>query len=236
MSNKERMMELKNQIALNTFVREKWEEIPERIEVKYKNLKAWGFDLAKILKGGQETFQAYEEQTRNPGDSYEQDGQQVEIKEIIENAPPNSKLIIYVTLEERRGVIKAYLQTEKGDEVLLFSTSAGELLLQYFRRKKLMHLIDAFQSSGLTTEFIRKRGSEGKAYDFDSLPPKMRRILREAGDIVRKHTKTGRFSLAYFGENKDKEDRYIATFLLPTIYLFDIDIAEQIDKLFASLT
>ncbi len=235
MSNKEKMMELKSQIALNTFVREKWNEIPERLEIKYKNLKAWGFDLAKILKGNEETFRAYMEQSYQAGDSYDDEGEHIEIREIIESCPPNSKLIIYVTLEERKGVIRACLKTEKGNEVTIFSLPAGELLLNYFRRKKLLHLVEAFHSSGLTTEFIRKRGSEGKAHDFDSLPPKMRRILREAGDIIRKHTESGRFSLVYFGENKDKEDRYIATFVLPTIYLFDTDIAEKIDKLFASL-
>ncbi len=235
MNNKERQIELKHQIALNTFVREIWHEIPEQIEVKYKNLKAWGFDLAKILKSGRETFQAYDEHTITAGDSYDDDGEHIEIKEIIKDMPPDSKLVIYVTLEDRRGVIKAYLKTDEGEEILLFSLPAGELLLRYFRRKKLMHLVDSFHSSGLTTEFIRKRGSEGKAYNFEALPPKMRQVLRGAGDIVRKHTGSGRFSLVYFGENKDKEDRYVATFVLPTIYLFDIDVAEKIDKLFASL-
>lgn len=44
----------------------------------------------------------------------------------------------------------------------------------------------------------------------------------------------GRVSLAYFGENKDGDARFWLSWLVPTIALFEINIAEQIDKLLAA--
>jgi uncharacterized protein (UPF0128 family) len=63
----------------------------------------------------------------------------------------------------------------------------------------------------------------------------MRRALREAQDVIKKHGGVGRFTLVYFGENKDGEDRYVVTWLLPTIRLFDVSLAENVDKLLAAL-
>ncbi|MFW8159851.1 UPF0128 family protein, partial [Klebsiella pneumoniae] len=88
---------------------------------------------------------------------------------------------------------------------------------------------------GITTEFLQKNGEGGKAYPFEALPPKMRRALREAKDVIQKYAGVGRFTLAYFGTNKDEEDRYIVTWLLPTIRLFRVELAEHVDKLLAAL-
>jgi len=226
----------KHQIALNTFVREIWSEIPEETEVKLKSLKAWGFDLIHGLRNGKDTFFTSEiEKGREVGDVYEEKGETFEVKEIVSELPKNSKLLIRVGLEERRGIIRAYYKAEKEEEILLFTLPAAELLLAYFKKRKFFHLLEAFHSSGYTTEFIQKNGEVGKAYDFSDLPNKMRRALREAKDVLKKYTGSGRFTLVYFGTNKDGDDRYIVTWLIPTIHLFNVDVAEHIDKLLGAL-
>ncbi len=226
----------KHQVALNTFVREAWEEIPEEIEVKLKSLKAWGFDLIHGLRNGEDAFFVSDtEKGREPGDVYEEEGSTFEVKEIVSELPKNAKLLIRVGLEERRGIIRAFYRPEVGEETLLFTLPAAELLLAYFKKRKFFNLLEAFHSSGYTTEFIQKRGEGGKAYDFDSLPNKMRRALREGKDVLKKFTKSGRFTLVYFGTNKDGDDRYIVTWLLPTIHLFNVDVAEHVDKLLGAL-
>ncbi len=234
MSYKGTLRTLKNQQQrmLNTFVREKWGDIPNELEVKLKSLKAWGFDLLSGIKGGEScVFVADEDDKRKKGDIYEEQGETCEVKEVIENLPKGSKIVINVELEDRRGMIKAYFKQEDGRENLLFSLPSAELLLVYFKKRGYDNLLKAFHSCGLTTEFIQKNGDQGKAYDFDELPPEMRRALREAWDLIRKKTKVGRFTLSYFGKNKDNKNRYIVSWVVPTIYLFDVEIAENLNKL-----
>ncbi len=228
-------LKLKYQRMLNTFVREKWEEIPAEVEVKFKNLKLWGFDLISGLRGGANAiFVANEEDMRKKGDIYEEGGETFEVKEILGSIPKNAKLIIRVSLEERRGIIRAYYVSELGEETLLFTLPAADLLLAYFKKRGYGKLLESFHSCGITTEFIAKRGDQGTAVEFERLPLKMRRVMREAWDLIRKRTKSGRFTLAYFGKNKDGDDRFVLTWLVPTIYLFDSEIAERIDKLIAA--
>lgn len=229
-------LEKKHQVALNTFVREVWGEIPAEAEVKLKSLKAWGFDLVFGLRGGEEAvFVSETEKGREVGDVYEEAGETFEVREIVKELPKGAKLLIRVALEERRGVIRAYYRSARGEETELFVLPAAELLLAYFKKRGFGKLLEAFHSSGLTTEFIQKNGEAGRAYPFEALPPKMRRALREARDVLRKYAGVGRFTLVYFGKNKDGEDRYVVTWLLPTIRLFDVDVAEHVDKLLAAL-
>lgn len=226
----------KHDIALHTYVREQWDVIPQRIEVKLKSLKAWGFDLIFGLRGGKAAvFVSETERGRAVGEVYEEEGEVYEIQEIVKSLPKGAKIIVEVGLEERRGVIHGYYMAPNGQETLLFSLPAAELLLAYFKKRRLHALIEAFHSSGLTTEFIRRRGTTGKAVPFEKLPAKMRQALRIGRDVIRRQTKSGRFTLVYFGKNKDGDDRYIVTWLVPTIYLFDVDIAERIDKSLAAL-
>ena len=225
-----------HQRMLNTFVREAWDEIPAEREVKIRSLKAWGFDLLYGLRGGRPgVFVAPEEDQRVAGDRYEDQGETFEVQEVWGELPKGATLLIRVGLEDRRGVIRGYYRDAHGEETLLFTLPAAELLLAYFKKRRFGKLLEAFHSSGLTTEFIQKRGEQGKAYDFDHLPAVMRRALREAHDLIRKHTKVGRFTLVYFGVNKDGDHRYIVTWLLPTIHLFDLDVAERVEKMLAAL-
>ncbi len=226
----------KHDIALNTFVRENWETIPNQIEVNLKSLKAWGFDLIFGLRAGKASvFVSDAAKGRQVGDIYEEEGETFEVQEIVKSLPKGARILVEVGLQDRRGVVRGVYRAANGEETVLFTLPAAELLLAYFKKHRLNALIEAFHSSGLTTEFIQRRGTTGKPWDFDRLPPKMRQALRVARDIIRDETGAGRFTLVYFGKNKDGDDRYIVTWLLPTIHLFDVDIAEKIDKSLAAL-
>jgi len=226
----------KHQVAVNTFVREIWGEIPREQEVKLKSLKAWGFDLIAGLREGEPAvFVAGEEEGRLPGDVYEERGERFEVKEIMQKLPKGAKLLVRVSNEERRGVARLYYRSSAGEETELFSLPAAELLLAYFKKRGWGKLLEAFHSSGLTTEFIQSRGTTGKAWSFEALPPKMRRALREGADTIKKRAGVGRFTLVYFGKNKDGDDRYVVTWLLPTIKLLDVSLAEHVEGLLAAL-
>jgi len=226
----------KHQMAVNTFVREVWGEIPRELEVKLKSLKAWGFDLIAGLREGEPAvFVADREAGRLPGDVYEERGERFEVKEIMEKLPKGARLLVRVGNEERRGVARLYYRAAGGEETELFALPAAELLLAYFKKRGWGKLLEAFHSSGLTTEFIQSRGTSGKAWSFEALPPKMRRALREGADTIKKRAGVGRFTLVYFGKNKDGDDRYTVTWLLPTIKLLDVSLAEHVEGLLAAL-
>ncbi|CDM65108.1 TIGR00703 family protein [Pyrinomonas methylaliphatogenes] len=229
-----RKLALKHERALNTFLREAWGQIPEERETKLKSLKAWGFDLLTGLRDGRDSIFVAEAGQHKVGETYEEEGERFEVRRVIEDLK-GAKLRIRVELEDRRGVIRAYHRSAEGDDTLLFTLPAGELLLAYFRKRGFGKLVEAFHSSGLTTEFIQSRGQEGRAYAFDDLPAKWRRALKEAQNMLHDRVGVGRFSLVYFGPNKDGDDRYIVTWLLPTIHLFDLDVAEHLEKLLAAL-
>jgi len=80
---------------------------------------------------------------------------------------------------------------------------------------------------------VKQRGQEGNPCPVDRLPKIPRHFLREARR-VEKEMGFGRIALAYFGENKDKDARFRVSWLVPTIALFELDIAEKIDKLLAA--
>jgi len=91
-------------------------------------------------------------------------------------------------------------------------------------------VIEALRSVGTAAGLIKQRGQEGRPVPFQQLPNVARRFLRGARD-VEKEARFGRVALAYWGENKDGDARFHVSWLLPTIALFDLSIAEKADKL-----
>ncbi len=231
-----KVFELKHQIVLGTYVREKWGEIPRERTFKLKSLKAWGFDLLTGMKDGKFSyFVSDSDLRRKVGDKYTEDGISYEIEEMVKSLPKGVELRASVVLEETRPVIEAWIRDEKGTEFPLFKVHAGELLITYFKKKKLHKLVESILSSGLTTEFVKHRGTEGKPVKFDELPPAAREALRTASKVHKDLTGVGRFTLVYFGKNKNRKHRYWMNWILPTLYLFDIDIAEKVNSVFEAL-
>ncbi len=178
-----------HQRMLNTFVREAWDEIPAEREVKIRSLKAWGFDLLYGLRGGRPgVFVAPEEDQRVAGDRYEDQGETFEVQEVWGELPKGATLLIRVGLEDRRGVIRGYYRDAHGEETLLFTLPAAALLLAYFKKRRFGKLLEAFHSSGLTTEFIQKRVDNLEAikkHVGDYSPDKVAEICGGDAELIR---------------------------------------------------
>ncbi len=226
------ILELREIQALNTLVFETLGQPEREREFKFKALKRWGLDLLLGKKNGVETFFVAEFGKRKVGDVYQEGDIEYEVSEVLYEMPKNKKLFAHIEMSEGR----AYLvgQLREGDRnIEILRLPASSLLLAYFKKHRLHHLIEALRNVGTATELFKQRGQEGKPYPFEKLPNVARRFLREAKKIE-KEAGFGRVALAYFGENKDGDARFRVSWLLPTIALFEIDIAEKADKILAA--
>ncbi len=223
--------ELREIQALNTLVFETLGQPEKEREFKFKSLKRWGLDLIFGKKGGKETFFTAEYGKYRKGDTYTLEGVKYEVQEILEEMPKNKRIFAHIEMEQGRAYIVGELR--EGDEnIEILRLPAGVVLLAYLKKHKLHKVIEALRNVGTATELVKQRGQEGKPYPFEKLPNIARRFLRGAKD-VEKDAGFGRVAFAYYGENKDGDPRFRISWLLPTIALFDIDIAEKVDKLFA---
>ncbi len=226
------LQELREIQVLNTLVFETLGQPEKEREFKLKALKRWGFDLIFGKKNGQMTYWTAEANKKDKGDIYEEDDIKYEVEEIIHELPKNKKIFAHIEMFEG----KAYLigELREGEEnIEILRVPAGVVLLAYFKKHKLHHLIEAIRNVGTATELVKQRGQEGKPVPFEKLPNVARRFLRGAKD-VEEDAGFGRVALSYWGENKDGDARFRVSWLLPTIALFDINIAEKADKLLAA--
>ncbi|NPA39697.1 MAG: TIGR00703 family protein [Thermodesulfobacteria bacterium] len=223
------LRELKEIQALNTLVFETLGQPEKEKEFKFKSLKRWGLDLILGKKDGKETYFVAEEGTKKAGDVYKEGDVNYEVSEIIYEMPKNKKLFAHIEMYEGKAYIVGELR-EGNVNIEILRLPAASLLLAYFKKFRLHNLIEALRNVGTATELVKQRGQEGKPYPFEKLPNVARRFLREAKKIE-KEAGFGRVALAYFGENKDGDARFRVSWLLPTIALFDIDIAEKADKI-----
>ncbi|WP_456396355.1 TIGR00703 family protein [Desulfurobacterium sp.] len=224
--------ELREIQALNTLVFETLGQPEKEREFKFKSLKRWGLDLIIGRKNGKETFFVSEYGKRRAGDIYDEGGIHYEVTEILYEMPKNKKLFAHIEMESGRAYLVGELR-EENENIEILRLPAASLLLTYFKKHRLHHLIESLKNVGTATELIKQRGQEGKPYPFERLPNVARRFLREAKK-VEKEAGFGRVALAYFGENKDGDPRFRVSWLLPTIALFEINIAEKADKILAA--
>ena len=105
---------------------------------------------------------------------------------------------------------------------------AAALLLAFFKKNKLGNLIKAIKNVGISSELCMQNGVGGKPLPYEELPNVARRFIRSVRK-VEKETGFGRLSFAYYGETKDGEPRYWFSWMLPTIALFDLDIAKKVN-------
>jgi len=226
------LLELRETQALNTLIFETLGKPEDEREFRFKALKKWGLDLLLGRKDGKEAFFVTECGKRKKGDIYTEDGIKYEVSEIFHELPKNKKLFAHIEMEEGRAYLVGELR-EEDQNIEILRLPAASLLLAYFKKHKLFHLIEALRNVGTAAELVKQRGQDGKPYPFEKLPNTARRFLREAKKIEKK-AGFGRVALAYFGENKDGDARFRVSWLLPTIALFEIDIAEKADKTLAA--
>ena len=220
----------------HTLTVEKWDVLPTETAIKLKALKSWGLDLIAGTCDGEATWFVADADSRKAGETFEADGRRYEVNEVIKTLPRNTRLILAVTSEDHEAVVEALIWEDDAQRsVSLLRQNAAELLLALAKKNNLPQLLAHLHSAGLTTEVLKKHGETGRTTPFEDLPPAARRVLREAKDILRKQLPAGRFELSWFGENKDGKPRYQASFLVPTLSLLDVQVANAVDKLFAEL-
>jgi uncharacterized protein (TIGR00703 family) len=222
-------MDLKETMLLNTLVFETLGNPEKEREFKIKSLKKWGFDLVFGKIDSEENF--FLAQDKKEGDSYESDGQNYEVVEILKELPKNTKIFAHIEMIEGRAYLFVNLRDDETNTPIL-QIPAGEILLAFLKKHKLPKVIDALKDIGSAVSLVKHHGETGKPLPFSELPPVPRRFLREAKKIE-KEIGFGRVSLAYFGENKDKKARFYLEWMLPTIALFDEAIAQKVDKTLA---
>ncbi len=218
--------------VLNTLVFETLGQPEKEREFKLKSLKRWGFDLILGTKGGKTTYFTAKTNEREVGDIYTEDNIEYKVDEILTELPKNKKIFAHIEMNQGTAYLVGELR-EGDNNIEILRVPAGVILLAYFKKHKLHHLIEAVKNVGTATELVKQRGQEGKPVPYEHLPNVARRFLRGAKD-VEKEAGFGRVALSYWGENKDGDARFRISWLLPTIALFDIDIAEKSDKLLAA--
>ncbi len=217
--------------ALNTLVFETLGQPEKEREFKFKELKRWGFDLIRGRKGGVETYFTAEEGKRKVGEKYEEEGVEYEVSEILTELPKNKRL--YAHIESYSGRAYIVCQLREGEEnIEILRVPAGSLVLSFFKKNKLNQLVAHMRNVGICVEFVKQRGQEGKPVPYEELPSVARKFLRTVKD-VEKEAGFGRVALAYYGEDKEMKPRYRISWLLPTIAMFDLEIAQKADKALA---
>ena len=222
--------QLREQQLLNTLVFETLGQPEKEREFKLKQLKKWGFDLIFGKKDNNETF--FLSIDKKVGDKFEENGNEYEVIEVLKELPKNKKVFAHIEMIEGKAFLCVDLRDEENLEILRIE--AGKILIAFLKKHKLIHIIESLRNIGSASSLIRKKGEEGKALAFEELPPKIRRFLKDAKKIE-KEMEFGRVALAYFGENKSKEERFWLEWMVPTIALFNDKLAEKIDKNLALL-
>jgi len=223
------LFQLRELQTINTLVFETLGQPEKEREFKLKSLKRWGFDLLFGKKDGQPAFFTAEAGKREEGESYHEDDIKYEVEEIIHELPKDKKIFAHIEMFQGTAYLIGELR-EKDHSIEILRVPAGAVLLAYFKKHKLHHLIEAIKNVGTATELVKQRGQEGKPVPYEQLPNVARRFIRGAKD-VEEDAGFGRVALSYWGENKDGDARFRVSWLLPTIALFDINIAEKADKL-----
>ncbi len=221
------LRELREIQALNTLVFETYGQPEKAREFKLKSLKSWGFDLLYGKMGGEKKYFT-SEKARKVGEKYVENGVEYEVEKVVSKLTSKQKIFANIEMEEGRAYLVAELWEEEGNNEIL-RVPAASLLVALFKKNRYSNLLESIRNVGTTTEFIKKRGDEGKPLPYEELPGEVLKFLRKAKSIE-KDAGFGRIALAYFGENKDRKPRFWISWLLPTIALFDLELSSKVNK------
>ncbi len=223
-----KIKELREIQVNNTLVFETLGQPEKEREFSLASLKRWGFDLIFGKKDGNQTYFTAAKDQKKAGDSYKEGENTFEVTELLESLPKNKKVFAHIEMME--GIAHLVVQLREGQEnIEILRLPAGTILLAFLKKRKCHRLIEALRSLGSAAELRRQRGQEGKPVPYNKLPSWAKKFLKDAKKIE-KETGFGRISLAFFGKNKDGDPRFNISWFLPTIALFDTNLAEKIDK------
>ncbi|RMF74942.1 MAG: TIGR00703 family protein [Alphaproteobacteria bacterium] len=230
--------ELKQRLMEESLVFEHLGDPPVTRRFLFKDLQRWGFDLFAGTRNGDYGYYLTDAAAgRRAGDRFEEEEARYEVEEVLQALPPKTRLLGSIRMAEGRAILDLSLAADAQqdeDAPVFASLPAARLLLGYLRKQRRHRLFAALANCGRLTELTQSNGQIGKAMSFDALPPRFRQFVKDARRIGRE-AGAGRVSLAYFGENKDRSARYRLSWLVPSLSLFDTDLAERMDKMLEAL-
>ncbi len=234
MGKRAKAFEIKHAMVLETLVFETVGVPPTEIEFQYRDLKRWGYDLIAGRRDGHPShFLAEVEDRRRAGDRYQAEGESFEVDAVLDTLPRGTRLTGSIETVDGTAWLALSL-TEAEDGRPLARVPAAELLLYYLSKHGLSALVGALENVGRLTELVRARGQVGRAQPYERLPAGFRHFLREARSLERE-LGSGRVTMAYFGENKDRKRRYRVSWVVPTLALFELNRAEKMDQILDAL-
>ncbi|AHF80079.1 TIGR00703 family protein [Thermococcus paralvinellae] len=208
--------------------------VPAERRFKFKDLKAWGYDLHLGTIEGERAYFVSGAGEREEGETYTVKGKEYHITETQQEIPSNARLLAKIVIEKGQPYLVFWLEEEE-QTFPLAKEDPRIILRRFWEAKKFKQLLKHVNSVGLTTDFYKDNVfTRSIPLPYEEYPPKVRRVLREVRDIHRDLTGFGRFVFQYYGE-EDKMHNYRLWWLLPTIYLFDVEIANEIDKILGML-
>jgi len=151
---------------------------------------------------------------RKEGEEYTLEGKSYHVTKTQHEIPKNTRLLAKIVIKRGHPYLVFWLEEEERT---------------YPLAKEHVNRI------GLTTDFYKDNVFiKSIPLPYEEYPPKVRRVLREVRDIHRDLTGFGRFIFQYYGE-EGRIHNYSIWWLLPTIYLFDTEIANEVDKILGML-
>ncbi|AFL95696.1 hypothetical protein CL1_1497 [Thermococcus cleftensis] len=208
--------------------------VPAERRFRFKDLKAWGYDLHLGTIDGEEAYFVSRAGTREEGETYTENGREYHISETKREIPRNAQLLARIVIERGQPYLEFWLEAEETSYPLA-KEDPRLILHRFWSEKKFNQLEKHVVSVGLTTDFYKNRVETlSVPLPFEEYPPKVRRVLREVRDVHRDLTGFGRFIFQYYGQEK-KTHNYRLWWLLPTIHLFDVEVSNEVDKILAML-
>jgi len=176
--------------------------VPAERRFRFKDLKAWGYDLHFGTIDGREAYFVSRAGTREEGETYREAGKEYHIQETQRVIPRNTRLLARIVIERGQPFLEFWLEDEEGSFHL--SREDPRIILHRFWTAKGFRQLEACVGSvGLTTDFFKDRVFvKSVPLPFEEYPPKVRRVLREVRDVHRDMTGFGRFVFQYYGEEE----------------------------------
>ncbi|BAA30420.1 225aa long hypothetical protein [Pyrococcus horikoshii OT3] len=208
--------------------------VPAERRFRMKDLKAWGYDLHLGTIEGERAYFISKTGERHEGETYIFKGKEYHVSRTQKEIPENARLLARIIIERGNPYLEVWLE-EEDVKFPLTKEDPRIILKRIWEKEKLNQLLKHVRAVGLTTDFYKDNVfTQGIPLPYEEYPPKVRRVLREVKDIHRDLTGFGRFVFQYFGE-VDKMHNYRLYWTLPTLHLFDIDIANEVDKVLGML-
>lgn len=208
--------------------------VPAERRFRMKDLKAWGYDLHLGTIEGERAYFVSKVGERREGEKYQVGGKEYYIEETQKDIPGNARLLARIVIERGNPYLEFWLE-EEDTKFPLAKEDPRIILKRIWEKEKLNQLLKHVRAIGLTTDFYKDNVFiKSIPLPYEEYPPKVRRVLREVRDIHRDLTGFGRFVFQYFGE-VEKAHNYRLHWTLPTLHLFDVDIANEVDKILGML-